>query len=37
MRYTILFPSGLRDLIIGLVALALAIMIWSVLFVPVVV
>jgi hypothetical protein len=34
MRHTTLFPAGLRDLIIGLVAMAVAIMIWSVLIVP---
>lgn len=34
MRHTTLFPDGLGDLIIGLVALALAIMIWSILIVP---
>uniref|UniRef100_B8HNQ3 Uncharacterized protein n=1 Tax=Cyanothece sp. (strain PCC 7425 / ATCC 29141) TaxID=395961 RepID=B8HNQ3_CYAP4 len=35
MRSTTLLPKGLRDLIIALVALALAIVVWSVLIVPV--
>lgn len=34
MRHTTLFPEEFRDLIIGLVALALAVMIWSILVVP---
>jgi hypothetical protein len=34
MRHTTLFPAGFRDLIIGLAALALAIVVWSVLIVP---
>jgi hypothetical protein len=34
MKHTTLFPDGARDLIIGLMALALAVMIWSVLIVP---
>jgi hypothetical protein len=34
MRHTTLFPGELRDLIIGLVSLALTIMIWSILIVP---
>jgi hypothetical protein len=34
MRYTTLFPKELRDLIIEFVALALAVMIWSILIVP---
>lgn len=33
MRHTTLFPGGLEDLIIGLVALAIAIVLWSVLIV----
>jgi hypothetical protein len=35
MRHTTLFPHELRDLMIGLVALALALLIWTVLFVPI--
>ncbi len=35
MRHTTLFPDRFRDLIIGLVALALAVMIWSIVMVPV--
>jgi hypothetical protein len=34
MRHTVLFPDGVGDLIIGLLALVLAIMILSVLMVP---
>lgn len=34
MRYTTLFPNELRDLLIGLLALTLAIMIWALLIVP---
>ncbi len=34
MRHTTLFPDELRDLIIGLTALALAIVIWSLLVIP---
>ncbi len=34
MRHTTLFPNYLRDLIIGLVALVLAVMIWSIVMVP---
>jgi hypothetical protein len=35
MRSTTLFPNGLRDLMIGLIALILAVMIWSIVMVPV--
>ncbi len=34
MRHTTLFPEGSRDLIIGLAALAVTVMIWAVLVVP---
>jgi hypothetical protein len=34
MRHTTLFPKELRDLIIGLVAFALAVIIWSIFIVP---
>jgi hypothetical protein len=37
MRHTTLFPDGFGDLIIGLLALALAIAIWAALMVPAVV
>jgi hypothetical protein len=36
MRHTTLFPEGSRDLIIGLVALAVTVVIWAVLIAPVV-
>jgi len=35
MKHTTLFPDGSRDLIIGLTALALTVMIWSVLIVSI--
>lgn len=34
MRHTTLFPNGSRDFIIGLIALALAIVFWSAFIVP---
>jgi hypothetical protein len=34
MKHTTLFPNASRDLIIGLIALALAIIVWSVLMAP---
>ncbi len=34
MRHTTLFPKASRDLIIGLLALALAIVIWAIFVVP---